>query len=178
MEKIQLLIFPGLGGDKRMAYPQLELPYDVIALDLIEMRSDESIAEYAQRFVESLPIDTARQLWLAGYSFGSAIAQELCSVLHAEGLIIIGGLRSGKDFRWTVRLVGSLAPFFPPIFFDLISPIAWIGMKYFSGISDHDVDLNYSMYRKTSKKLFRRGLSAIIKWSGKSVTVPTLRIHG
>src|SRR5947208_3499290 len=84
-KNIQLLLLPGLGGDHRMTHHQLALPYEFITPDYIPMKEAESLAAYAKRFSEYLvrsnALDLDRPLFVAGYSFGSAIAQEISSDL-------------------------------------------------------------------------------------------------
>ena len=186
---IQLLILPGLGGDHRMAYPQLTLPYRIITPDLIEMRGGETLEEYSRRFGECLlasqAISLSQPLFLAGYSIGSAIAIEMASIFRPKGVIVIGGLRSGRELRPLVRFFGKHIVTHMPLFaFGLAAPLIRFVMRRNSGIPERDVDLSHAMYRAFSRQLFRTGYETVAKWEGlmsdgqRPRSAPLLRIHG
>lgn len=194
-QKIQLLILPGLGGDHRMAAPQLALPFEVITPDLIEMNPGETLADYALRFagqlLEARSISLHRPLFIAGYSFGSAIALELVSILKPRGVILIGGLTSGSELRPHVRFFGKYVVKHVPLFaFILATPIIRFVMRRNSGdhawpqISESDLDLCIAMYRAISPRFFRAAYASLAKWDGVPsvgagiVSTPLLRIQG
>ncbi len=192
-QKTQLLIVPGLGGDHRMATPQLALPYEVIRPDLIEMNPGETMADYALRFagqlLEAHAISSHRPLFIAGYSFGSAIALELVSILKPRGIILIGGLTSGSELRPLVRFFGKYVVKHVPLFaFILATPIIRFVMRRNSQISESDLDLCIAMYRAISPGFFRAAYASLANWKprhaptlgagGVIMSTPLLRIHG
>lgn len=180
---IQILLLPGLGGDHRMAYPQKELPYDVISCDLIEMHNYETIAHYAARFKDHLAslkiIDASRPLFLGGFSFGSSVAEELSAHIRCNGIIIIGGLVHGRELRSLIRFVGlHIIHRIPSIIFVLAIPFIRLFMRTYTKLSTFDIDLCIAMYKKFSKNLFRNAGNAVAKWDGRDTQISTLRIHG
>jgi pimeloyl-ACP methyl ester carboxylesterase len=182
-ERIQVLLLPGLGGDRRTSVPQQQLPYDVVSCDLIEMFADESIERYAIRFGEHLLasgiIDPSRPLVLGGYSFGSAVAEVLSSHLPCRALLIIGGIRHGAELRGVVHFVGRrLALHLPNLLFNAATPIIRLFLRSYTKLTKSDVELCTNMYRNFSRSLFRRAYHALSIWRGCEITVPTLRIHG
>ena len=133
-KQIQLLVLPGLGGDRRMAYPQLSLPYQLITPDYFALNRNESLSNFAKRFGEHLiathTIDRSRPLIIAGYSFGSAIAQELAQWLDCKGLILIGGLRCGRELHPFIRWFGiKIAPRLPLIVYYLVGLALPLAMR-------------------------------------------------
>jgi pimeloyl-ACP methyl ester carboxylesterase len=182
-KQIQLLILPGLGGDHRMAHSQLSLPYDCIAPDYIPFYPGESLGAYSRRFGEMLlsehKIDPSRPLFIAGYSLGSAIGQEMARFIPVRGLILIGGLLSSNEIRFIPRLFGRYVCWWLPqwvyraseIF---IAPV----MQRVSGISKQEIELAGVMYHDLARGLFQEGYRAISKWRGCEIEVPFIRIHG
>ncbi|MDP4198837.1 MAG: alpha/beta hydrolase [Bacteroidota bacterium] len=189
--KIQIVLIPGLGGDHRMAYPQKDLPFDLITPDLIEMKPAETLPEYARRFGEHLIggrlIDNTQPLFLAGYSFGSAIALELAPTFQPNGVILIGGLVSGGELRPIVRYFGlHFVRHIPLIAFTLATPVIRKFMRRNSEVPERDLDSCMVMYKDFSRNLFRAAYHAVAHWrlersdipSSRPFTIPILRIHG
>jgi pimeloyl-ACP methyl ester carboxylesterase len=180
---IQILLLPGLGGDHRMALPQLPLPYSIASHDLVEMHDTETMEEYAARFLKLLLrekiIDTSRALFIGGFSFGSAVAQEISKMTRCNGVIIIGGLTSGKEFRDGIRYVGlHIIRHVPNIVFTVVTPFIRLFLRQYTKLSKSDADLCINMYRKFSKRLFREAYHLAAKWNGQALNCPMLRIHG
>ena len=166
-----------------MVRPQLALPYSIISHDLTQMHDTETIEEYAARFLKRLLseqiIDTTRPLFLGGFSFGSAVAQELSMHLRCDGVIIVGGLQNGRELRETVRYVGMhIIRHTPDIVFHLATPIVRLILRHYTKLSKTDVHLCINMYRKFSKRLFRNAYYSTTHWQGREVHCPMLRIHG
>ena len=180
---IQLLILPGLGGDHRMAYPQLALPYHCITPDYIPIEPNETIEIYAARFGDYLAKEHAigndRPLFLAGYSFGSAVAQELSRTMESSGVILIGGLRSASELNPLVRWFGRvIAHRLPLIVYRMAGILLPPTMGRLSLISNRDITLCQQMYLELPRGMFRAGYTLLSEWKGCSVNVPMLRIQG
>ncbi len=186
---IQLLFLPGLGGDHRMAHTQRALPYTLIAPDYIPFERGESLADYAKRFCERLlaahEIDLARPLFIAGYSLGSAIGQEMTKYISVRGLILIGGLFSSRELRLIPRLFGRYISRWLPLWVYraaeiFITPV----MRMVSGLSEQEIQLAHAMYHDLPRGLFREGYRALAHWQasltmrGCEIAVPFIRIHG
>src|SRR5579872_5542340 len=94
-----------------MAHSQLTLPYECITPDYIAFEKGESLADYSYRFYAHIlnvhTIDLDRPFFIAGYSLGSAIGQELAKYLPVRGLLLIGGPMSGRDIRLIPWLFGK-----------------------------------------------------------------------
>jgi pimeloyl-ACP methyl ester carboxylesterase len=182
-KRIQLLFLPGLGGDRRMAHTQRALPYMLIAPDYIPFERGESLADYAKRFCQRLlvrrEIDLERPVFIAGYSLGSAIGQEMTKYIPVRGLILIGGLFSSSELRLIPRLFGRYICRWLPLWVYraaemFIAPV----MRMVSGLSEQEIQLAGVMYHDLPRGLFREGYRALAKWHGCEITVPFVRIHG
>lgn len=166
-----------------MSYPQLALPYDIITPDYFPIEPNESIHDYSKRFCEYLlsthAIDLDRPLVIAGYSFGSAVAQELSNIVACKAIILIGGLRSNRELSPIVRWCGRwIAPRVPLIVYRLAGLFLPLAMRRISEISREDLDLCQQMYLNFPEGMFRRGFALLVKWEGCPVHVPMLRIRG
>jgi pimeloyl-ACP methyl ester carboxylesterase len=182
-KQIQLLILPGLGGDHRMAHSQLSLPYDCITPDYIPFHPDESLEAYSRRFGEFLltehRMDPARPLFIAGYSLGSAVGQEIARFIPVRGLIVIGGLLSSDEIRLIPRLFGRYISWWLPLWVYRTSEIFRApAMRMVSGVSKQEIELVGMMYRDLPRGLFREGYRAISQWKGCGIGVDFIRIHG
>lgn len=180
---IQLLILPGLGGDRRMAHSQLALPYQCITPDYIPFEKGESLVDYSYRFYAHIlnahTLDLDRPFFIAGYSLGSAVGMELGKYLSVRGLILIGGPMSGREIRLIPRLFGKYFCWWLPIWVYrsaemFVAPV----MRLVSGISEHEIKLAGVMYHDLARGLFREGYRALVEWPGCAINVPYLRIHG
>lgn len=166
-----------------MAHLQLSLPYDCITPDYIPFLHGESIREYSIRFGKYLlgekKIDLTRPLFIAGYSLGSAIGQEIAQFIPARGLILIGGLLTSNEIRFIPRIFGRYICWWIPLWvYETAKHFIIRSMLMISGISRQEVELAALMYDEIPKGLFRDGAHAIANWKGCPVKTPFIRIHG
>ena len=166
-----------------MTHHQLALPYDVITPDFISMHPSESLTNYAKRFGQYLVnaniVDLHRPLFVGGYSFGSAIAQELALDLPARGVLIIGGLLHYSDIKPFIRFFGHyISGWLPSWVYRASEPFVPLVMKIVSGIPRDDIELARVMYHELPSNFFRRGYQALARWRGCDLPLPMLRIHG
>jgi pimeloyl-ACP methyl ester carboxylesterase len=166
-----------------MAHSQLSLSYNCIAPDYIPFHPGESLEAYSRRFGEKLlaekQIDPSRPLFIAGYSLGSAIGQEIARFIPIRGLILIGGLLSSDEIRLIPRLFGRYISWWLPLWAYraseiFIAPV----MRMVSGISKNEIELAGVMYHELARGIFREGYRAISLWKGRGMEVPFIRIHG
>jgi pimeloyl-ACP methyl ester carboxylesterase len=182
-KNIQLLLLPGLGGDHRMTHHQMALPYSVIAPDFIAMHRGETLTAYAKRYgeylVSSKILDADRPIFLAGYSFGSAIAQELTRDIPTLGVIIIGGLFHYSEIKPFIRFFGHyISGLLPRFIYRAAEPFVPVVMRVVSGIPRNDIELARVMYHDLPTDFFRHGYQALARWIGCTIDAPMLRIHG
>lgn len=171
-----------------MAHAQFVLPYKLITPDYIPFEHGESLQHYAKRFCDYLidthKIDLTQPLFLAGYSMGSAIGQEIMDDIPIRGLILIGGLLSSIEIGPIPRLFGKYLGWWLPLWYYRISePFIAPFMRVYSNVSEDEIQLAVSMYHDLPRGLFREAYHSLIKWRASKngaipPTVPYLRIHG
>ena len=166
-----------------MAHSQLSLPYNCITPDYIPFQRGESLEAYSRRLGELLlaehKIDRAKPLFVAGYSLGSAIGQEIARFLPVRGLILIGGPLSSDDIRLIPRLFGRYVCWWLPLWvYRAAGVFVAPAMRIVSGLSKSEIKLAGVMYHELARGLFREAYRAIAHWKGCGIAVPFIRIHG
>lgn len=125
--RLPLVLLPGLGTNEqlfslqRTAFPELLVP------PWLTPRWSESLADYARRIAESLPIDGP--CVVGGVSFGGLVALEMSRHLQARGCLLISSLKSASEKPLWVRLGGPFAWLLPPQTDRVISAIGWMTLK-------------------------------------------------
>jgi pimeloyl-ACP methyl ester carboxylesterase len=182
-DDIQLVIFPGIGEDHRMAYAQQKLPFKVIGVDYIAPVAGDSMASYARRLGQHLIasglIDSSKPIFLAGVSFGGVIAQELSNAIRCDGVILISTYCHRDELARVLQYLGArVAPKLPLVIYQLFRSISPIAIRAIAKLRLHDVGLCARMYGAFPKKWFRLHCQMAATWRGCEVNVPRLRIHG
>lgn len=81
------------------------MSYDIIHLDWIEPKPNESISEYSLRL--SRLIDQKEDFILLGVSFGGIIASEINKIVNPLKTILVSSVDSSKDLRLIYKLFGK-----------------------------------------------------------------------
>lgn len=180
---IQLLILPGLGADHRIAGPLASLPFTLITPDYIDATAKETLAQYSARFAQHLidqqKIDPATPLYIAGISFGGAVAQEMSRILPVQGIILLGSLISGEELAPFIEQFGKRGAILLPLrVYEIATAFVPFVMNFASNIPKDAMQLSKVMYRDLSKNFFRAAYRMLSQWRGVKTSVPILRLHG
>jgi pimeloyl-ACP methyl ester carboxylesterase len=177
----QIIVFPGLGEKKESAYTLLRLPYSVIAVDYIATLRNESFSDYVRRLsitVEGL-IDTTSEVYFVGVSFGSAVAQEMSTLIPARGVILISGYERSSEIASLFRFLGArVAPRLPLFAYNILVLFAPIAIGLTCRVPCRDILLLTRMYLHFPKRWFREHCRMAVSWNGKATNAPIYRIHG
>ena len=107
----QLILLPGMAADSRLfqhqrtALPFLRTPDWIAPLD------HEPLADYAQRFAQS--ITPGSHCFVGGASFGGLVALEMAAHIQAEACFLIASVRSHREFPWRLRALRPVAALGP-----------------------------------------------------------------
>jgi pimeloyl-ACP methyl ester carboxylesterase len=182
--EIQLILFPPIGADHRIFYPQEQIACKVVSVPPIEWRGGETIKGHSSRLFDRLKrdglVDFSQPAVFGGLSLGGAIAQEM-SLLHKPlGLILMGSFTSANEINPIVRMVCASSKLIPLGTYELAVHVVPHIMRTLGYLKRTDIELMNTMFREFDKRSFRNALGAIGKWHGVSreFAVPTLRIHG
>lgn len=161
----------GLGADKRV-FRYLDLTYELIPLDWIPAKLNETLNEYASRLAEK--IDTTEDFILIDVSFGGLVAVEISKILKPALIILISSAEVKKDVRRIYRIIGKtgLVKWVPAAFFKPPVIMAeWLfgarNKKLLRKIID-DTDLAFAKW----------AIEQLITWKNNSRFENCIKIHG
>ena len=101
----RIYLIPGVATDRRV-FAEVHLPgYELVFLDWIQPRPNESIRSYATRMVAKLQGDASPVL--VGYSFGGIVAQEMAKLLPHATVILISSIKSFRERPMGMWLTSS-----------------------------------------------------------------------
>jgi pimeloyl-ACP methyl ester carboxylesterase len=161
----------GLGADKRV-FQHLNLTHELIPLDWIQPKLNETLSEYASRLAEK--IDTTEDFILIGVSFGGIVAIEISKILKPALIILISSVEVQQDVRWIYRIMGKtgLVKWVPAAFFKPPAIMAeWLfgarNKKLLRKIID-DTDLAFAKW----------AIGQLITWNNNKRFENCIKIHG
>lgn len=94
----------GLGADKRV-FEFLKLDCELIPIEWIKPKADESIERYSKRL--SKVIDVSSDFGILGVSFGGLIAVEISKLLSPKLTILISSVETKSELRSIYKLIGK-----------------------------------------------------------------------
>jgi len=162
----------GLGADKRV-FQNLTIECELIPIDWIEPKKNETIEEYSIRL--SRKINTTERFGIVGVSFGGLVAVEMSKKLNPVLTILISSAETNKELRAIYRIFGKsgLVNLIPTKLFDPPRGIAnWIfgakNKQLLNQILD-DTDLNFAKW----------AVRALVNWKNEERLInPILKIGG
>jgi hypothetical protein len=103
-EKFKLYAISGLGVDSRV-FNELELDCELIPLEWIDPRGNESIESYALRL--SKTIDQTEEFGVLGVSFGGLVATEISKKLNPKLTVLISTAETKEGVTSLLKLIGK-----------------------------------------------------------------------
>jgi pimeloyl-ACP methyl ester carboxylesterase len=102
MTKILVYFMPGLAASSSI-FERIVLPsasFEVILLDWVQPKKDETLVAYAQRMAEKVVHENAV---LIGVSFGGILVQEMAVFLNLRKLIIISSVKTRDEMPRRIK---------------------------------------------------------------------------
>lgn len=102
MTKIPVYFMPGLAASSSI-FERIVLPtesFEVILLDWVQPKKDETLVSYAQRMAEKVVHENAV---LVGVSFGGILVQEMAAFLNLKKLIIISSVKTRDEMPRSIK---------------------------------------------------------------------------
>jgi pimeloyl-ACP methyl ester carboxylesterase len=172
---MKVYFISGLAAD-RMVFKNIVLPAgcEIVHLDWIEPLMNESLHDYALRLAQK--IDTRNPFAIIGLSMGGMLAAEIAAVMHPAVVILISSVPSSKDlpgyFKWAGKLgLHKLVPV------KMVKSAA-IVKRFFTTETSEDKLIIRKCIEASDPAFIRWAMDAILKWKGKTLTVPYIHIHG
>ena len=161
--KTRLVFLPGLGADSRLFYPQQSVFKDSISPPWIAPRKNETLPQYARRWVKHLKLK--KGCVLIGVSFGGMVALEMARWVKPKAVLLIGSCRTPQSIPGVLKVAGSF-PTWPLIGKVLVSLFPF-GRKWFLGAKTKDQqDLLTQMFLETPNPFLLWTVGAIRGWAG------------
>lgn len=172
----KIYLFPGQGADYRL-YNNIEFPkgYDTIRIHLPVPNRNETIREYATRFIPL--IDTNQSFILLGVSLGGMICTELSTMLKPEHVIIISSAKSNRELprKYTFQKKIPINKIIPKsnlktgavLLQPIVEPDSRTNRKFFT-----------SMLAGKDPRYLKRTINMIINWDRTEAPEGIYHIHG
>ncbi|WEK17430.1 MAG: alpha/beta hydrolase [Candidatus Pedobacter colombiensis] len=172
----QVYLISGLGADRR-AFKKLVFPadFELIYLDWISPKPNESLEAYAQRL--ALKIDTSTPFYLVGLSFGGMLATEIAKKLNPLHTFIISSTPVFSGLPWYYKRAGKLR-------LQKIVPIALfkrinnIGLNFMGAKTQDERALLKQLIIDSDPNFIKWALTCILKWRNKDRPANLTHIHG
>jgi pimeloyl-ACP methyl ester carboxylesterase len=174
--RMKIYLISGLGADQR-AFRKLRFPdtLEVIHLDWIPARRQESLVEYAARLAEK--IDTKHPFYLLGLSFGGMLATEIAKKLKPVHTFLISSTPTFKELPWYYRLAGQLnLEKLVPL--SLLKKANSIGLKLLGARSPEERKLLQQLVIDSDPVFMKWALTAILKWRNLERPPNLSHLHG
>jgi pimeloyl-ACP methyl ester carboxylesterase len=178
MGETPLILFPGMGADRRIFEPQIAVFPQLIVPPWIKPEPHESLPHYAERFAHQ--IDPGCPCYVGGASFGGFIALEAARHLQTRACFLIGSVRTPDELPLRIRILRKLKHLLPQIPFEWIAPLVGVTVRL-SG--DRMRPLTHRVMKivaESDAAYIRWACGAVLSWepSAATPTFPVYHIHG
>lgn len=172
----RVVLFSGMGGDKRMFAPIRAAGFELVAPDHIEPQEGEGLEAFAERTASrhGLGADDV----VGGVSFGGMLAAQISSRRKVAGVVLLASCHQPRRLQARYRAVE---------FFSRALPDALLGLRSwpplvrgrFAPVDPANAALLIEMARGYSPAMLRRFGRMIVEWPGvESFSCPMLAVHG
>jgi pimeloyl-ACP methyl ester carboxylesterase len=172
----RVVLFSGMGGDKRMFAPIRAPGFELIAPDHVEPQAGESLAVFAERTAEAHglgPDDV-----VGGVSFGGMLAAQISSRRKVAGVVLLASCHQPRRLQARYRAVEFFSRALPDLFLGLRSWPPLVRGR-FAPVDERNAELLIEMARGYPPALLRRFGRMIVEWQGvETFSCPMLSVHG
>ncbi len=165
----------GLGADKRtFNYIQLN-KHELVCLDWIDPKEDDTLETYAARLSEQ--IRTNEPFGVLGVSFGGMVMTEVAKILHPNELILVSSVATRKELPSLYKATARIQ-------LDRILPYGTLVrsgrlIHYLFGVKMmRDKKLLGQIMEDMDPKFISWAIKVILRWQNDHVPQEPLRIHG
>ena len=170
-EKLKIYAISGLGADRRV-FDFLNLDLELVPIDWIEPKKNESIENYAERL--SKIIDTRHDFILMGVSFGGLVAVEISKILKPKLTILISSVATKKEIPKFLKLIGQteIINLIPK---ELFNPPLKLAHYLFGA---RNKNLLNQILQDTDLRFAKWAVQELTKWRNEEHIPNLIRIHG
>ncbi|MEB8330225.1 alpha/beta hydrolase [Flavobacteriaceae bacterium KMM 6897] len=96
----------GLGADKRV-FKYLTLEHELIPVDWIKPKKNETLIGYSKRLIEEYEIGNEEEFGILGVSFGGLVATEISKLTKPKLTILISSVETRTELSGIIKLAGK-----------------------------------------------------------------------
>ena len=172
----RIVLFSGMGGDKRMFGPIRAPGFELVTPDHIDPEEGEDLPAFAARTAEH------HGLWaddvVGGVSFGGMLAAQISAQRKLAGAILLASCHQPARLPASYRAVERFSRVIPD---GLLGVRSWppFVRGRFAPIDARNAEIMIEMARGYSPAMLRRFGRMIVEWEGvEKFSCPMLAVHG
>lgn len=176
MTKTPVYLMPGLAASSSI-FERIVLPtesFEVILLDWVQPKKDETLVSYAQRMAEKVVHENAV---LIGVSFGGILVQEMAAFLTLKKLIIISSVKTRDEMPRRIKFAKTTKAYklLPTSLLNNVEKL----IKYsFGNVINQKLKLYEKFLHLRNKEYLDWAIEQVVCWD-RSVPDPrVIHIHG
>ncbi len=176
MTKIPVYFMPGLAASSSI-FERIVLPtesFEVILLDWVQPKKDETLVSYAQRMAQKVVHENAV---LIGVSFGGILVQEMTAFLNLKKLIIISSVKTRDEMPRRIKFAKTTNAYklLPTSLLNNVEKL----IKYsFGNVINQKLKLYEKFLHLRNKEYLDWAIEQVVCWD-RSVPDPrVIHIHG
>ena len=176
MTKIPVYFMPGLAASSSI-FERIVLPsesFEVILLDWVQPKKDETLVSYAQRMAEKVVHENAV---LIGVSFGGILVQEMAAFLTLKKLIIISSVKTRDEMPRRIKFAKTTNAYklLPTSLLNNVEKL----IKYsFGNVINQKLKLYEKFLHLRNKEYLDWAIEQVVCWDRSVPDPKVIHIHG
>ena len=172
----RVVLFSGMGGDKRMFGPLRVPGVELVTPDHLEPRAGEDLPAFAERTADHhrLGADDV----VGGVTIGGMLAAQIASRRKLAGALLLASSHPPRRLPGRYRFVERFCRLLPDALLGVRSWPPFVRGR-FAPIDARNAEIMIEMARGYPPLMLRRFGRMIVEWAGvESFTCPLLSVHG
>ena len=176
MTKIPVYFMPGLAASSSI-FERIVLPtesFEVILLDWVQPKKDETLVSYAQRMAQKVVHENAV---LIGVSFGGILVQEMTAFLNLKKLIIISSVKTRDEMPRRIKFAQKTKAYklLPTSLLNNVEKL----IKYsFGNVINQKLKLYEKFLHLRNKEYLDWAIEQVVCWERSVPDPKVIHIHG
>lgn len=176
MTKTPVYLMPGLAASSSI-FERIVLPtesFEVILLDWVQPKKDETLVSYAQRIAEKVVHENAV---LIGVSFGGILVQEMAAFLSLKKLIIISSVKTRDEMPRRIKFAKTTKAYklLPTSLLNNVENL----IKYsFGNVINQKLKLYEKFLHLRNKEYLDWAIEQVVCWDRSVPDPKVIHIHG
>ena len=176
MTKTPVYLMPGLAASSSI-FERIVLPtesFEVILLDWVQPKKDETLVSYAQRMAQKVVHENAV---LIGVSFGGILVQEMTAFLTLKKLIIISSVKTRDEMPRRIKFAKTTNAYklLPTSLLNNVEKL----IKYsFGNVINQKLKLYEKFLHLRNKEYLDWAIEQVVCWDRSVPDPKVIHIHG